>query len=123
MEHSFPDTAPVLHVPAVLGVEVRVGLGRVTLGQLGHDLGPGEPEGGGVGQLPDEGELLGGGPDGVPDAGDVSAVDPLPGPAIVEVGRQLLLDGLVQLLVILGDHRLLAHLVQHSRPRLQERHL
>ena len=54
-----------------------------------------------------------------PNAGDVCAVDPLPLAPIVEVGRQLLLDGLVQLLVVLGDHRLLTHLVQHSSPSLQ----
>ena len=111
MEDSLPHAAPVLHVPAVLGVELRVSLRAVALGQLGQDLGPGVAEGGGVGQLPHEGELLGGGSDGVPDAGDMSAVDPLPLPAVVEVGRQLLLDGLVQLFIVLGDHRFLTHFV------------
>ena len=68
MEDSLPHTAPVLHVPAVLGVEVRVSRGTVTLSQLSQDLRPGIPEGGRVWQLPHEGELLGGGSDGVPEA-------------------------------------------------------
>ena len=120
MEDSLPHTAPVLHVPTVLCVELRVSLRTVALGQLGQDLGPGVPEGGGVGQLPHEGELLRGGSDGVPDAGDVGAVDPGPLAAVVEVGRELLLDCLVQLLVVLGDHGLLTHLIQHSRPGLTQ---
>ena len=123
MEDSLPHTAPVLHVPAVLSVEVRVSLWTVTFSQLSQDLGPGETEGGGVWQLPHEGELLGGGSDGVPDAGDVGAVDPLPLAPVVEVGRQLLLDGLVQLLVVLRDHGFLTHLIQHSRPSLTWRNI
>ena len=111
MEDSLPHTAPVLHIPAVLSVEVRVSLWTVALSQLSQDLGPGESEGGGVWELPHEGELLGGGSDGVPDAGDVSAVDPLALATVVEVGRQLLLDGLVQLFIVLGDHRFLTHFV------------
>ena len=45
--------------------------------QLRQQLGPREPEGGGVLQRPHEGELLAGRTDGVADAGDVGAVDPL----------------------------------------------
>ena len=37
---------------------------------------------------------------------------------VVEIRRQFLLDRLVQLLVVLGDHGLLAHLVQDPRPGL-----
>ena len=33
MEDSLAHTAPVLHVPAVLGVELRVCLGAVALSQ------------------------------------------------------------------------------------------
>ena len=69
--------SPVLDIPAVLGVQVWVGLGAVALHQSGQQLTPLVLEGGGVGELPDEGELLGGGPDGVADAGDLGAVDPL----------------------------------------------
>ena len=38
MEDSLPHAASVLYVPAVLGVEVRVGLRGVALRQSSQDL-------------------------------------------------------------------------------------
>lgn len=76
------------------------------------------PEGGRVFQLPDEGELLGASADRVPDAGDVGAVDPPALPAVVQVWRQLLPDCVVQFLVVLCDHGLLAHLVEYPSTTL-----
>ena len=71
------ENIPVLHIPAMLGVEMGVRLRTVTVSEPGKKLAPLVLEGGGVRQLTDEGELLGGGPDGVADAGDLGAVDPL----------------------------------------------
>lgn len=68
---------PVLHIPAVLGVEMGVCLRTVTLSEPGQKLAPLVLEGGGVRQLTDEGELLGGRADGVTDASNLSAMNPL----------------------------------------------
>ena len=52
MEDSLPHAAPVLYVPAVLSVEVGVGLRGVALSQPRQDLRTCEAEGGGILQFP-----------------------------------------------------------------------